>query len=52
MLKRAHEDGHLEYTAEYVRDAEKDIRAAIDKIGEDNLRMYAFGASESAVTEN
>ena len=52
MLKRAHEDGHLEYTAEYVRDAEKDIRAAIDKIGEDNLRMYAFGASESAVSEN
>ena len=52
MLKRAHEDGHLEYTAEYVRDAEKDIRAAIDKIGEDNLRMYAFGASESAVNEN
>lgn len=52
MLKRAHEDGHLEYTAEYVRDAEKDIRAAMDKIGEDNLRMYAFGASESAVTEN
>lgn len=52
MLKRAHEDGHLEYTAKYVRDAEKDIRAAIDKIGEDDLRMYAFGASESVVTEN
>ena len=51
MLKRAHEDGHLEYTAEYVRDAEKDIRAAIDKIGEDDLRMYAFGASESKVNE-
>ena len=51
MLKRAHEDGHLEYTAKYVRDAEKDIRAAIDKIGEDDLRMYAFGASESKVNE-
>lgn len=44
MLKRAHEDGHLEYTAKYVRDAEKDIRAAIDKIGEDDLKMYAYEA--------
>ena len=44
MLKRAHEDGHLEYTAKFVRDAEKDIRAAIDKIGEDDLKMYAYEA--------
>ena len=46
MLKRAHEEGHLEYTAKFVRDAEKDIRSAIDKIGKDDLKMFAYGANE------
>lgn len=47
-LQKAHDEGYLEYTAEYVRDAEKDIRAAIDKIGKKNMKMFAY---ESKVNE-
>ena len=47
-LQKAHDEGYLEYTAEYVRDAEKDIRAAIDKIGKKNMKMFAY---ESNVNE-
>ena len=45
-LQKAHEEGHLEYTAAYVRDAEKDIRAAIDKIGKKNMKMFAYESVE------
>ena len=47
-LEKAHAEGHLEYTAAYVKDAEKDIRAAIDKIGKKNMKMFAY---ESVVNE-
>ena len=45
-LEKAHEEGHLEYTAAYVKDAEKDIRAAIDKIGKKNMKMFAYESVE------
>ena len=45
-LQKAHDKGYLEYTAEYVRDAEKDIRAAIDKIGKKNMKMFAYESLE------
>ena len=45
-LQKAYDEGHLEYTAEYVRDAEKDIRAAIDKIGKKNMKMFAYESVE------
>ena len=47
-LQKAHDKGHLEYTAKYGKDAEEDIRAAIDKIGKDNMKMFAY---ESVVNE-
>ena len=49
MLQKAHDEGHLEYTAKYGRDAEEDIEAAIDKIGKDNVKMFAY---ESRVNES
>ena len=45
-LQKAHDEGHLEYTAAYVKDAEKDIRAAIDKIGKKNMKMFAYESVE------
>ena len=56
-LQKAHDQGHLEYTAAYGKDAEKDIKAAIKSITKDvsnlsdykkTLKMFAY---ESKVNE-